>query len=74
MKRLLLATTIAAVTVLTTVACGGGAEQTATSSTSTESATGEADAPGPTGIPDGMGSGAADGVPRRTQPNLCGPE
>jgi iron complex transport system substrate-binding protein len=67
-KRLLLATTIAAVTALTTVACGGTAEQTATPSTSTEATTGDAvtDAPGPTGIPDGMGSGAADGVFPRT--------
>ncbi|OZD00940.1 iron-siderophore ABC transporter substrate-binding protein [Rhodococcus sp. 06-235-1A] len=68
MKRLLLATTIAAVTALTTVACGGTAEQTAAPSTSTASATPDAatDAPGPTGIPDGMGSGAADGVFPRT--------
>ncbi|OZC52020.1 iron-siderophore ABC transporter substrate-binding protein [Rhodococcus sp. WWJCD1] len=68
MKRLLLATTIAAVTALTTVACGGTAEQIVTPSTSAESATVDAvtDAPGPTGIPDGMGSGAADGVFPRT--------
>ncbi|WP_082521169.1 iron-siderophore ABC transporter substrate-binding protein [Rhodococcus sp. Leaf278] len=68
MKRLLLATTIAAVTALTTVACAGTAEQTATFSTSTEAATGDAgtDTPGPTGIPDGMGSGASDGVFPRT--------
>ncbi|MDV6263162.1 iron-siderophore ABC transporter substrate-binding protein [Rhodococcoides yunnanense] len=68
MKRLLLATTIAAVTALTTVACAGTAEQTTTPSTSAESATGDAvtDAPGPTGVPDGMGSGAADGVFPRT--------
>ncbi|MCZ4519766.1 iron-siderophore ABC transporter substrate-binding protein [Rhodococcus ruber] len=68
MKRLLLATTIAAVTALTTVACAGTAEQTVTPSTSAEATTGDAvtDAPGPTGIPDGMGSGTADGVFPRT--------
>ncbi|MGV8875656.1 MAG: ABC transporter substrate-binding protein [Rhodococcus sp. (in: high G+C Gram-positive bacteria)] len=73
MKRPLLAATIAAVTALTTAACGGTAGQTATPPTSAASATDDAatdgtatDAPGPTGIPDGMGSGAADGAFPRT--------
>ncbi|WP_206488001.1 iron-siderophore ABC transporter substrate-binding protein [Rhodococcus sp. KRD162] len=67
MKRLLLSATIAAVTAVTTVACGSTAEQTATPPGSTASSDDAADlAPGPTDIPDGMGSGAADGVFPRT--------
>ncbi|WP_415975460.1 ABC transporter substrate-binding protein [Rhodococcus sp. 077-4] len=68
MNRLLVATAIVAVAALTTVACGDSAEQT--TSTSTPPASSSADAasgaPGPTGIPDGMGSGVADGEFPRT--------
>ncbi len=67
-NRLLVATAIVAVAALTTVACGDSAEQT--TSTSTPPASSSADAasgaPGPTGIPDGMGSGVADGEFPRT--------
>ncbi|MFI8567346.1 ABC transporter substrate-binding protein [Rhodococcus sp. NPDC078407] len=68
MKRLLAASTIVAVTMLTTVACGGADEQPATPFTSAESGGDNAEPtpPGPTGIPDGMGSGAADGEFPRT--------
>ena len=65
MKRLLVVTAFVAVAALTTVACGNSGEQTP-STTATPSTDAASDAPGPTGIPDGMGSGAADGVFPRT--------
>ncbi len=66
-KRLLVVTALVAVAALTTVACGDSGGQTPSTATPPTSSTDAAsDAPGPTGIPDGMGSGAADGEFPRT--------